>query len=327
MKKIVTILVILFSFYCKKAEQTPTESTYAVALFAMGKIHVGEKEFKTNSILKENETLVFEPKSICDLQVGKEEFVFRIKGSATFKLEHLARPNSKRDWKIHLTEGKFLANIPRTIKDNESFETITPTVVVGVRGTHFVVEVEKDGSSKIFVTEGKTAVSFPKSAFLKPEVFDKLEKFKGKAEIILEKGNVIPITKALIQMIESAPLDTEENVITLFLEIKNKFVIVLKPEEITSLENEFKEITPLPQTAFVDEPTLQKAVTQRIGQQIPALLNQMAKISQKKKGTLSLTNGEEIQGIIEQNGEMFIIETPLETKQLNSSQGMEVDYN
>ena len=53
----------------------------------------------------------------------------------------------------------------------------------------------------------------------------------------------------------------------------------------------------------------------------------MAKISQKKKGTLSLTNGEEIQGIIEQNGEMFIIETPLETKQLNSSQVMEVDYN
>ncbi len=327
MKKIVTILVILFSFYCKKAEQTQKEFTYAVALFAMGKIYNGQMEFKTSSILKENETLVFEPKSICDLQVGKEEFVFRIKGSAAFKLEHLARPNSKRDWKIHLTEGKFLANIPRAIKDNESFETITPTVVVGVRGTHFVVEVEKDGSSKIFVTEGKTAVSFPKSAFLKTEVFDKLEKFKDKAEIILEKGNVIPITKALIQMIESAPLDTEENVITLFLEIKNKFVIVLKPEEITSLENEFKEISPMPQTAFVDEPTLQKAVTQRIGQQIPALLNQMAKVSQKKKGIISLTNGEEIQGIIEQNGEMFIIETPLETKQLNASQVMEVDYN
>ncbi len=101
----------------------------------------------------------------------------------------------------------------------------------------------------------------------------------------------------------------------------------MKPEEITSLENEFKEISPMPQTAFVDEPTLQKAVTQRIGQQIPALLNQMAKVSQKKKGIISLTNGEEIQGIIEQNGEMFIIETPLETKQLNASQVMEVDYN
>lgn len=327
MKKIVTILVILFSFYCKKAEQSPKDSTYAVALFAMGKIHVGEKEFKTNSLLKANETLMLEPKSICDLQVGKEEFVFRIKGSGTFTIDSLLNPKSKKEWKVHLTKGKFYANVARAIKDDESFETITPTSVVGVRGTHFVVEAETDGSSKVLVTEGKTAVSFPKSAFSKPDIFDKLAKFADKAEIILEKGNAIPITKALMEKIESAPLDTEENVISLFLEIKNKFVIVLKPEEITSLENEFKEITPLPQTAFTDEPTLQKAVTQRIGQQIPTLLNQMAKISQKKKGTVSLTNGEEIQGIIEQNGEMFIIETPLETKQLNASQVMEVDYN
>lgn len=78
----------------------------------------------------------------------------------------------------------------------------------------------------------------------------------------------------------------------------------MKPEEITSLENEFKELSPLPQTAFADEPTLQKAVMQRIGQKIPDLLNQMAKVSKKKKGTLTLTTGEEIKGIIEQNGEV-----------------------
>jgi len=326
MKYILAISFILFCFYCKKAEQSQEVSTYAVALFAMGKIHNGGKEFKTNSILKEKEELVFEPKSICDMQVGKEEFVFRIKGSATFKLDHLVRPNSKREWKIHLTEGKFLANIPRPIKDSESFETITPTAVVGVRGTRYVVEVV-DGSSKIIVTEGKTAISFLKSAFTKPEIADKLAKFADKAEIVLEKGNTFPITKSLIQMIESAPLDTEENIVSLFQEIKNKFVLVLKPEEITSLEKEFQELSPLPQTAFVDEPTLKKTITQRIEQKVPELLNQMVKISEKKKGTLTLTNGEAIQGIIEQKGEMYIVETPLETKQFNSSEVMELDYN
>ena len=327
MKYILAIIVILFSFYCKKAEQSQQDITYAVALFAMGKIQIGPKEFKTNSILKANEELVFDPKSICDLQVGKEEFVFRIKGRAKFKLEHLVRPNSKREWKIHLTEGKFFANVPRPIKDSESFETLTPTAVVGVRGTHFVVEVEKEGDSKISVTEGKTVVSFPKSVFSKQEIADKLAKFSDKAEIVLEKGNAIPINKSLIEKIESAPLDTEENVLSLFQEIKNKFVIVLKPEEITSLENEFQELSPLPQTSFIDEPTLQKAVTQRIEQKIPELLNQMAKVLQKKKGTITLTTGEEIKGIIEQKGETYIVETPFETKQFNASQVMELDYN
>ncbi|MDX1960655.1 MAG: FecR family protein [Leptospiraceae bacterium] len=323
-------LIILFFIMllgCKKQDSVVKENNevYAVNIFSTGKILLNNQEFKVKNLLKENEEIILSPRSICDLQIVKHDWLLRIHGDGKFQLKPFIKDNSQENWVLYLQEGTLFAKINQKLNDKESFQIITPASIIGVRGTQFKIEVDKEGKTKVSVAEGKVVMRLtPTESFVKnsSQVLPMLEK----VEITLEKDKTLELNKEFWKNLETIPSEKKEIYLEQVTKLSAKSVVESKSDVKASLQKEFANISGLPLTAFQEVASLNKSIEARIQEKTKELLQLMAEVSTKKKGTIVLQSGEEISGLIEKKDKTITIETPLKTMNFQESEVLEISY-
>ncbi len=137
------------------------------------------------------DTLTTEVASETDLDVDQDKHVL-VGEKVRMVIETLLQTvNQSKVARLRVDTGALYIRIQRKLATDEAFEVITPTCVMGVRGTEFVVAAS-GGDTQIFVMEGNVQVALnPKD----------LDKNKG-----IPYGNTLPaaswISVASGQMLE-----------------------------------------------------------------------------------------------------------------------------
>lgn len=194
---------------CKKEEgkvaDTVSKPTLSgVVLFVVGDVQSGTKKIKTGDVILENESVKTGKNSACDLQIKDSDagIVMRMKSESSFQLKTIA-VNGKQVPSTVVSIGTAMVNVSGKLKSGENFQVVTPTQTAGVRGTKFEVNVSKDGSTTLSVTEGKVAsrVRIPEAEELPIEVQEKsltistINKKIEAQEQIIEAGQKTSVTK------------------------------------------------------------------------------------------------------------------------------------
>lgn len=112
-----------------------------------GEVTYGGKKAVLGQLVKPNKTLVTKNSNDYVDVLFPDNTVLRLEyGTSTFK-------KIGKQTQISLLSGKLYVKVKRVLKEKESFEIKTPTSVVGVRGTAFLIEEQKE-ASYICVCEG-----------------------------------------------------------------------------------------------------------------------------------------------------------------------------
>lgn len=90
--------------------------------------------------------------SFCDI-VMPEKGILRVSANTMIQFAVL---NDKMN-EIDVANGKLVVNIAESLSAEEQFKVESATAVVAVRGTEFVVNVRKDGSTAVSVNSGRVA--------------------------------------------------------------------------------------------------------------------------------------------------------------------------
>ena len=110
-----------------------------------------------------------------------------------------------KNTQIILTRGKMWVSIPNPLRANESFEVLTPSLALGVRGTVFYVEAD-DASTLICALNGKVALQ-SQDADGNPL----LDKSGKEVALEVERGvAVITVEDGLVTSAEQRELTSEE---------------------------------------------------------------------------------------------------------------------
>lgn len=160
MKKLF-LLFLLISFIaftsCSKPEDT--EETRIKITILKGKVEVlingDKKPAKINMILKKNDEVITY-NGQADLIIGNIG-IMKVKANSVFKISSISR-----DIKLKLNRGKLLLALNKLKKDT-TFYVESPTAVVGVRGTSFLITVSAK-ESKVGVLTGKVEVKSAKGS-------------------------------------------------------------------------------------------------------------------------------------------------------------------
>jgi hypothetical protein len=127
-----------------------------------GAVRVDGKSAQENSVLKTG-SVVETGEGKCTLLMGKETIVHLDRGTRFVVKEYLARQgNQDPKAAFDLKYGRVRALIKSSGKEKKDFQFRTRAAVMGVRGTHVVLDVPRTGSApESFVTlEGVAEVSF-----------------------------------------------------------------------------------------------------------------------------------------------------------------------
>jgi hypothetical protein len=203
MNKKLGILVLIVSALfagCKGNEEKAPE---ALVTSVIGDVQMGGKKIKVGDILRNQDSLKTGAKSICDLQVTgmDSDVTIRVKENSEFALGATVK-NEVKNVQMKILTGKVLVNSER-LNSKNNLETITPTVVMGVRGTKYEVEIGSDSNGSVAVLDGKVAsrVIIPEIENLPPEVraksatLKKLDSFLKEKELVLQTGNSTTMSK------------------------------------------------------------------------------------------------------------------------------------
>ncbi len=204
MNKKIGIVILMFSALvagCKGSNEQKAPEALVVSL--IGDVKMGDKKIKVGDILRDQDSLKTGAKSICDLQVTgmDSDVTIRVKENSEFALGATVK-NEVKNVQMKILTGKILVNSER-LNSKNNLETITPTVVMGVRGTKYEVEIGSDSNGSVAVLEGKVAsrVIIPEIENLPPEVraksatLKKLDSFLKEKELVLQTGNSTTVSK------------------------------------------------------------------------------------------------------------------------------------
>ncbi len=215
MNKLSIVLLLTSLFFLSECRK-PTDriegkldrkdnSLSALVVFSVGDsriIHADLTEEKAvlGSAFKTGDKILTGAKSKVDIQIGKSSAV-RLGANTTLEFTGLANSvNGNLDSKLSITTGKIFANISKENK-NDSFSISTPTLVAGVRGTSFLIDIKKDEFAMIKVVDGSVAVS-PRIPSFEKIPLEELEKNAGLkkiyqsllgSEVVLEKEQQIEL--------------------------------------------------------------------------------------------------------------------------------------
>jgi len=158
MKKLLTIL-LLFSIFSSIYAQ----DSIALALKVKGDVNLTRSESEDK--LELGDSLINQ-----DVLISKDDSFAAVRfidGSALVKLFSNSRliinadkKTDKYDKKSYLKMGSLWTKVTT---NSGSFDVETPTTVVSVRGTEFIVEIDDDGNTRVYAISGKVAVKNKKS--------------------------------------------------------------------------------------------------------------------------------------------------------------------
>lgn len=154
MKKLVLtmIAVMVFPFGCTREKV----DEYSMITFMIGDVTKNNAQVRIGDILQEEDIIKTGKDSFCDIKIG--DSLVRVKQMTSVVFSSLVRKDNLENTTIDLSSGKMLCKPKKLIK-SETFFVKTPTAVAGVRGTHFTVEADAKGTSRIKVFQGSVKVA------------------------------------------------------------------------------------------------------------------------------------------------------------------------
>ncbi|MBP7284647.1 MAG: lipoprotein LipL45 [Leptospiraceae bacterium] len=177
----------------------------ALVVFSVGDsriVHADLTEEKAvlGSAFKTGDRILTGPKSKVDIQIGKSSAI-RLGANSNLEFTQLLNNvNGNSETRMLLNSGKIFATVTKENK-NDSFNLSSPTMVAGVRGTAFILDIKKDQTAVIKVVEGSVSVS-PRVPSFEKIPLEELEKNAGlkklyqtlqSAEVVLEKDQQIQL--------------------------------------------------------------------------------------------------------------------------------------
>lgn len=330
---ILKIVFLVFLVNCKEKEnqkeiQLPTSNKVlkAVSIFKYGKVKKNDVDFNLGDILLADEIVKVGEKSNCDIQVLDSNTVVRLKEKSEFKLKIV-----DNTFHLYLHIGTTLVNVQKRNSPDKQIIINTPAVVVAVRGTKFDLSVNKDGTTKIKLFEGKIAthLNLATENIQNEKLKEALKSYSEKQEIVIETGQKYEVSQEqvnkILPVLEKQPLETlsgqaiEESLKKVYPSIP---VNEIPKQELKENLEEFIELAPIEPEKLnnPDKNIVLKSIKEKLESSAvkESLLNRMAKSSGKVKGTIILKDGNtKVTGLIEQVENKYIVDTPSGIKEYN----------
>ncbi|MBU1076408.1 MAG: FecR domain-containing protein [Spirochaetes bacterium] len=176
---VLLLAFILFTVGCtmKKPEKKSENILKAKVVFAMGKVYIlrgdtpGKVEVKIDTQILPDDVIITGKNSSVNIVVAKRG-VLKIQESSSVAFKELINIDDENNRsKLKVTLGKMVLSLQK-LKKESAFEVETPTAVAGVRGTSFMVEVEREEKSAFpfFAKVTKDEKTTTKIAVLSGEV-------------------------------------------------------------------------------------------------------------------------------------------------------------
>ena len=260
---IMTALALMGSCSGEKVDE------YAMVTFMLGNVLRNNAALEIGDILKEKDVIKTEDESFCDVRIGGS--IIRIKEKSSVTMTNLIRNENQEDTTLGLSVGKMLCK-PKKLLKSEKFVVKTPTAVAGVRGTNFIIEADKNKTTRIKVFQGKVKVAkrvkqFEENVDQVLEVSSTVEKEK---KVIITEEEVRKAEKNIEKAIEKSEakgveMDTAQ--IVKIIEENKKDVVIEKAKienfAVEDFQKEKKEII----AVEVKEPAVIKKIVNVIQQE------------------------------------------------------------
>jgi outer membrane protein assembly factor BamB len=142
--------------------------------------------------------------AFCDILIA-DAAIIRVKELTRLVLADLYynKGSGQERTRLKMDTGTALVKVRKLMKEDSSFSMETPSAVVGVRGTEFLVRISEEKDTSIAVNEGrvgvKPAVTIATSSTLPVEVKENIQK-----EISVEKDTVSVVRKDTVDRITAA---------------------------------------------------------------------------------------------------------------------------
>ncbi len=147
---IITILLLIIPGCGKKNESGKGETGGIRVVLVLGKAGLNSpgNHLKNGDILKTGDTVITGQKSLVSLLLPNGSGV-KVYENAHFKIKALIQPDDGKtgNTEFYTDRGSALFTLKK-LKKNEQLKVITPTVVAGIRGTSFYINVSKPASGK-----------------------------------------------------------------------------------------------------------------------------------------------------------------------------------
>lgn len=367
--------ILLFTWSCNKDsnaiesdtsshnQQEAIKQNTAVVIFVVGDVRTQDRKLAFGETITITDVVKTGKKSLCDLQLieSNSGTVIRLKPETEFKIDPSTNP-SQTDVNLTLKSGSSLFKISNKLSKNESIRVTTPTMVAGVRGTSFSIDISKKGDSSIQVVEGSVVTrpnipeleSIPDDVRINSQTIQMIEASLEKNEVTLEAGQKINISKnytdrilndtglkeAIPRALDSIQKGDSGSASQIFdsisgtkeataskVEAKIALIPSIKVEkskdkDLSAQYKEFEELIALEKAKLENESTRKTEITARSKKKEEALIKRIEQITGKSSETLVLKNGSRIQGVIYQEGETYHV---LSTEGKQSFQESEVE--
>lgn len=176
----------------KQKEQVVAGELKAKVTFVMGDVKLkssandsGTKP-EVGTLLSAGQTIVTGDKATIDLEFSHGS-TLRIKGNTEIAVKRLIENSGNITEEVSLKKGMLVANVTKQ-KQADNFNIVTPTVIAGVRGTRFLVEVNEDLSkpavTRVSVLDGSVGITKHKNEVpVTAEPFEILESKESAQEV------------------------------------------------------------------------------------------------------------------------------------------------
>jgi len=180
--------------------------------------------------------------------------VLRIAENSRFSLDQLPGPAGKvQDTRVSLASGKIRSVVADLSITGGGFDVVTPSAVMGVRGTDFIITLDEEGGLGVSVFQGRVSLD---TATAPEIIIDSKEKVAASREQLsdptLKKESFTPeeIRSALMEMPmvsrpEEAEIIRRTRAFWEMVERVMRMTSLLTPEETEKLETIVNELEPL----------------------------------------------------------------------------------
>ena len=246
-------ILTIFLLSCKEKPDKATQEEFhpeAIVLLSIGDVTNNGKPLKATDRIRNLDLVQTGNKSLCDLQIIgiDSETVIRMRPESSLKLTGKILNDSK-EVNIVTEVGGSLIHVKK-LGQKDGFNSITPTVVIAVRGTKFEVDVKKNGTTKTTVLEGKVAVKLklPQIENITDDLIQKSETLKNilgtlnAKEIVIETGSSSEVNSENIKSFlkETGTVDLIANLTPNNVgDIDKKFDPNVVKEKLSKLDNKF----------------------------------------------------------------------------------------
>lgn len=220
MKRLIILFVFLSLLFTYCGKTLPPNQRYVITKFLIGEVFTKQTEkdqwqkLTIGKRLSIHNLIQTKENSQCDIQLMQTGTI-RIKGNTTIQLSDLFydKKTGIEKTKLKMKNGTVLVKIKKLLKEKKDseFNMETPTTVVGVRGTEFLVSANEKNDTHIAVNTGKVAakpnVTIKEGEKISEELKTIINKdiiITSKKEIHINKKTVDDIKKIVQENIKSA---------------------------------------------------------------------------------------------------------------------------